>query len=89
MTEPNAIGPGIPPVEKQQRQIGRDHHVKRITNFVSVSDPDVLSKKNTLTKCAHYNPLDTKSKGSLAVWHTPKQQRVGETCRHAGSQTYL
>lgn len=45
ITEPNAMGPGIPPVEKQQGQIGQDHgiYVKRIKPYGS--DPEVKSKK--------------------------------------------
>lgn len=81
MTEPNAIGPGIPPLEKQQRQIGRDHHVKRIANFVCVSDPDVLSKKThspNVRTTIHWMP------SPKDLWLSGTHLKSKELVRHAG-----
>lgn len=86
------MGPGIPPVRETATQIGQSHGicVERIKHFAVIQrlNVNLMKEYSWLTKCTHNNPLDAKSKGSLAVWHTSAQHSVGQTCRHTESPIY-
>lgn len=56
---------------QHQEQIGQACSIF-VRRTIPHENAERFTVENTLTKCAHHNPLNAKSKGFLAVWHAPR-----------------